>query len=318
MIDAISAVASLKGCYFQRIADLALATPAHYLNNQGTPTTFTSYPSDVAEPGRKRLLLRTAEDPDFPSISRVEALWRTITLDSIDGVCPAPARCGYGFSNWVGLHLERAQKGWENAQVMEYPEKMKNAQVVEQNRQLCNYFFRRMREKMACWRALDRDEAGGFYTLEEIQIIKEKKIRSEDDTGNPSEIDGHGLRYLPDARRMAQIVKRGVERKGEFENVVQDNNFTLDEKSCLAAFESRIREVKIGRRMFRTRGGYLGMGSVSVEPGDQVWVVKGGDVPLVLRPKNGRYRLIGEAYVHGIMRGEAVRVGCTFQEVILE
>jgi hypothetical protein len=61
------------------------------------------------------------------------------------------------------------------------------------------------------------------------------------------------------------------------------------------------------------------MGSVSVEPGDQVWVLKGGDVPLILRPvKDGRYRLIGEAYVHGIMRGEALRVGCTFREVILE
>ncbi len=55
-----------------------------------------------------------------------------------------------------------------------------------------------------------------------------------------------------------------------------------------------------------------------MEPGDQVWVVKGGNIPLILRPKNKRFMLIGEAYVHGIMRGEAVQVGCTFREVILE
>lgn len=47
--------------------------------------------------------------------------------------------------------------------------------------------------------------------------------------------------------------------------------------------------------------------------------MKGGDVPLILRSVNdGRYRLIGGAYVPGIMRGEAVRVGCAFRDIILE
>ena len=68
------------------------------------------------------------------------------------------------------------------------------------------------------------------------------------------------------------------------------------------------------RRLFATKSGYLGLGPVSVEAGDTVWIVPGFDLPLLLRhfqhtdaiigPQ--RLNLVGEAYVHGIMRGEAV------------
>ena len=83
-----------------------------------------------------------------------------------------------------------------------------------------------------------------------------------------------------------------------------------------------MRDVKSGRRLFRTGKGYLGMGSVSVETGDRVWVLKGANVPFVLRlVGNGRYRVVGEAYVHGVMRGEAVMRGGERErevEVVLE
>jgi len=38
-----------------------------------------------------------------------------------------------------------------------------------------------------------------------------------------------------------------------------------------------------------------------------VWLLKNADVPFILRPcGESQYKLIGEAYVHGIMRGELV------------
>jgi hypothetical protein len=41
------------------------------------------------------------------------------------------------------------------------------------------------------------------------------------------------------------------------------------------------------------------------EVGDKLVVAKGGRVPLVLRGDGGtQYRLVGEAYAHGIMNGE--------------
>ncbi|RSL73967.1 hypothetical protein CEP53_000556 [Fusarium sp. AF-6] len=62
------------------------------------------------------------------------------------------------------------------------------------------------------------------------------------------------------------------------------------------------------RRVFRTQQNYLGNGPGAARPGDQVWVLAGGRVPFVLRPQEekGKFELVGDAYVHGIMHGEAV------------
>ena len=64
-----------------------------------------------------------------------------------------------------------------------------------------------------------------------------------------------------------------------------------------------------GRLLFVTERGDLGMGPTVLEVGDEVWILPGADVPLILRPSASsvkEYRLVGEAYVHGIMQGEAV------------
>ena len=62
-------------------------------------------------------------------------------------------------------------------------------------------------------------------------------------------------------------------------------------------------------RPFRTRKGYFGIGTQSLDEGDSVWIVPGSPVPLILRHVEGcgRYRLIGGAYVHGIMNGESLQ-----------
>lgn len=57
-----------------------------------------------------------------------------------------------------------------------------------------------------------------------------------------------------------------------------------------------------------TERGYLGLGRNSMQPGDVVCVLRGGNVPFILRKKGDRYyELVGEAYVHGIMDGSFVR-----------
>ena len=62
------------------------------------------------------------------------------------------------------------------------------------------------------------------------------------------------------------------------------------------------------RRMFVTEESRLGMGPLSLEEGHGVWVLEGANVPFVLeRLDEGRFRLIGQAYVYGVMHGEAVR-----------
>ena len=78
---------------------------------------------------------------------------------------------------------------------------------------------------------------------------------------------------------------------------------------------NRINENCRGRRMVRTSRGYCGLVPASVEERDQVVLLKGGTMPFILR-RNGEiggvsggsatmeWKLIGEAYVHGVMKGE--------------
>ncbi|KAH6716433.1 heterokaryon incompatibility protein-domain-containing protein, partial [Leptodontidium sp. MPI-SDFR-AT-0119] len=60
-----------------------------------------------------------------------------------------------------------------------------------------------------------------------------------------------------------------------------------------------------GRRPLRTRNGYAGLGPIYTTKEDIVCIIFGAQVPYVLRPDGkGQYRLVGEAYIHGIMDGE--------------
>ncbi|KAK0629549.1 heterokaryon incompatibility protein-domain-containing protein [Bombardia bombarda] len=62
------------------------------------------------------------------------------------------------------------------------------------------------------------------------------------------------------------------------------------------------------RRVFRTDGGLLGTGPRSLRKGDEIWVLGGARVPMVLRRLgagvgggNRYHALVGECYIHGIM-----------------
>ncbi|KAK0124626.1 hypothetical protein ONS95_009573 [Cadophora gregata] len=70
----------------------------------------------------------------------------------------------------------------------------------------------------------------------------------------------------------------------------------------------------VGRRLVRTEEGYLVLVPGGTEVGDRVFLVRGGRVPVVLRERgeegeegegDGRWEVVGEGYVHGVMLGEA-------------
>ncbi|KAI4169324.1 MAG: hypothetical protein LQ348_007299 [Seirophora lacunosa] len=69
----------------------------------------------------------------------------------------------------------------------------------------------------------------------------------------------------------------------------------------------------VGRRFFLTSKGYYGIAHNALKVGDTCMVIRGAMVPFVVRKTasvgaggsaSNRYRLVGEAYVQGIMRGE--------------
>lgn len=64
----------------------------------------------------------------------------------------------------------------------------------------------------------------------------------------------------------------------------------------------------IGRRLFRTRDNHIGIAAQSMCKDDEIWVLAGVAVPMILRRCGvGEWKLVGEAYVHGIMKGELVK-----------
>ncbi|KAH7336283.1 heterokaryon incompatibility protein-domain-containing protein [Rhexocercosporidium sp. MPI-PUGE-AT-0058] len=61
------------------------------------------------------------------------------------------------------------------------------------------------------------------------------------------------------------------------------------------------------RRFFVTEKGYMGLGPQAMLPGDTISILFGGDTPYALRKKEKCWQFVGECYVHGVMKGEAVR-----------
>lgn len=62
------------------------------------------------------------------------------------------------------------------------------------------------------------------------------------------------------------------------------------------------------RRFFRTNYGLVGIGPDNIKNGDLVSIVFGAEIPLILRPFGKFHKLVGAAYVHGVMKGEVVDI----------
>ena len=55
-----------------------------------------------------------------------------------------------------------------------------------------------------------------------------------------------------------------------------------------------------------TQTGYVGLVPEVTATDDLVCVLYGCDTPVILRPENAHFVLIGECYIHGLMDGELV------------
>jgi hypothetical protein len=96
----------------------------------------------------------------------------------------------------------------------------------------------------------------------------------------------------------------------------------------LSEILTSLRCMVLNQAFFITTEGYIGIGSPDMVRGDEVWVLFGGKVPFILRSTGNagnrqckrsiNYTLVGNAYVHGIMDGEAVeQLGHSQQNVRL-
>jgi hypothetical protein len=94
-----------------------------------------------------------------------------------------------------------------------------------------------------------------------------------------------------DMVRVHQLMERGPEGP--------------DDAKLLSDYLAVIAAIAENGRFFVSEQGYLGLTRGAVGAGDRVVVLFGTEMAFILRPfEDGKYRLVGEAYVHGIMDDE--------------
>ena len=91
---------------------------------------------------------------------------------------------------------------------------------------------------------------------------------------------------------------------------------TPSQFQCWREFEDAVQDLSTGRSFFISSSGYIGLVPSTTVVGDRICVLSGGKVPFVLRPHREQsqddnshsleYTFIGDAYVHGLMDGEAM------------
>jgi hypothetical protein len=100
---------------------------------------------------------------------------------------------------------------------------------------------------------------------------------------------------------------RELSRLGQHKGNVPNNVLLLWNKSLL--FSKAHNYAIMNRLLFVTESRMMGITSEGVREGDLVFLILGTNVPFVLRKdekKNG-YKLVGEAYCHGLMNSEGMR-----------
>ncbi|KAH7324724.1 heterokaryon incompatibility protein-domain-containing protein [Stachybotrys elegans] len=87
-------------------------------------------------------------------------------------------------------------------------------------------------------------------------------------------------------------------------------------QSRTGRFLGSMTQAIINRTFVKTIDGQMGLGPYQAEAGDVVVILYGCQVPVVLRPQaEGRYEVVGSAYIHGVMDGEAVIAGSVEERV---
>ena len=73
-------------------------------------------------------------------------------------------------------------------------------------------------------------------------------------------------------------------------------------KALFPDFLDRMTEA---RSFIVTESGYIGLAPVGTQIGDQVALIPGCPVPLVLRREDSRFQVLGDSYIYGLMEGQA-------------
>lgn len=85
----------------------------------------------------------------------------------------------------------------------------------------------------------------------------------------------------------------------------EDEHGGREIESDAAVYGSLLGRTIANRIPFLVDDVFIGLGPIAMEAGDHLYIIHGHSTPLVLRPtENNKHRIVGDAYVYGIMDGE--------------
>jgi hypothetical protein len=96
----------------------------------------------------------------------------------------------------------------------------------------------------------------------------------------------------------------GELKKEELAQMHMDYSLLPKDKNECSIFHYYVWAFQRGKSFFKTEEGWMGTVEGLPSENDVVAIISGLSMPLVLSPVGGSYRLVGSAYVHGMMQGE--------------
>ena len=178
---------------------------------------------------------------------------------------------------------------------------------------------------MALWSALyDGKQLSEELAIPDLQKFAEDLTEKVEREGKKSdeqeEEEEHGSlsqrEFLPTATHIQECFHAEVHEdegdkdplRGKYKRPSMQRLTPLERRK-LRNFEKNMRNATEGRKLFMTESGLFGLGPKSLgqdaSSKDEVWILMGARVPFILHHVEGsKYRVVGEAYVHGIMYGE--------------
>ncbi|KAI5364716.1 Putative heterokaryon incompatibility [Septoria linicola] len=140
------------------------------------------------------------------------------------------------------------------------------------------------------------------------RIICNSRMEQNTAEGKLESLRFSGSDFLPVFQKWFDIVKEELNGKGE---ASADIDARLDREGIM--YHTTVIGSTIGRGFCVSKTGYLGLATKHARKGDVLMVLGGARVPHVLRPTSmfdgaGRmiYKFVGDAYVEGVMDGEAI------------
>jgi hypothetical protein len=125
----------------------------------------------------------------------------------------------------------------------------------------------------------------------------------QEHAGDPTVTLSSSETSFKDFLKATKAVSKGIKREPEPVSLTQewatmqpDVEFLKLKYATTSHFNS----------IFSTEAGLLGQGPAATCDGDLICIVAGANMPFILRRQDGFYRVVGSAYVYGIMQGEAV------------